>query len=151
VTPSPPPLPPSLPPSGPPSLPQPVTATDHTFVSWSTDFSNDASADAVLDSRFKKRTAPCLPFGHLPLFFSRPWIVSFVYWVTSLLVSSSFSLIFPVHFPSSRLFPLTSASASNRFQALFLLPPSFPPSLPSSSVRLAGEGLQGLHDLFARK
>ncbi|EKU20895.1 hypothetical protein NGA_0139600 [Nannochloropsis gaditana CCMP526] len=34
---------------------KPVTATDHTFVSWSTDFSNDASADAVLDSRFKKR------------------------------------------------------------------------------------------------
>ncbi|GAB5034700.1 bet v1-like protein [Nannochloropsis oceanica] len=34
---------------------KPVTATNQSFISWSTDFSNDASADTVLDSRFKKR------------------------------------------------------------------------------------------------
>ncbi|EWM20817.1 hypothetical protein Naga_100519g5, partial [Nannochloropsis gaditana] len=82
-----------------PTLPQPVTATDHTFVSWSTDFSNDASADAVLDSRFKKRTAACLPFGHLPLSFSPPWTVSFTYRVTSIVVSSAFFSDFPCPFP----------------------------------------------------
>jgi hypothetical protein len=31
-----------------------VTAANQTFIEWSTDFSNDAGAEVILDSKFKK-------------------------------------------------------------------------------------------------
>jgi len=34
-----------------------VTSNNHTFISWATDFANDASADVILDSQFKKKEA----------------------------------------------------------------------------------------------
>lgn len=34
-----------------------VTATNHTLISWTTDYSNDVTADVVLDSAYKKKEA----------------------------------------------------------------------------------------------